>query len=62
MMFHDRKNGMVSESNRRIFCGRKMWCYLNTAAIIYLFRVNNRNTRTISAICSKLTIQTTEQG
>ena len=28
---------------------------------IYLLKVNNRNTRTISEICSKLTIKTPEQ-
>ena len=29
---------------------------------IYLFKVNNRNTRTRCEICSKLTIETLEQG
>ena len=30
-------------------------------ADIYLFKVNNRNTRTRCEICSKLTIKTTER-
>ena len=29
---------------------------------IYMFKVNNRNTRTRCEICSKLTIKTTERG
>ena len=29
---------------------------------IYLLKVNNRNTRTRCEICSKLTIETLEQG
>ena len=28
----------------------------------YIFKVNNRNTRTRCEICSKLTIETLEQG
>ena len=37
--------------------------FLNTALLarIYLFRVNNRNTRKWCEICSKLTIKTTER-
>ena len=30
--------------------------------VIYLLKVNNRNTRTRSEICSKLTIKTTKRG
>ena len=33
----------------------------STPANIYLFKVNNRNTRKRSKICSKLTIKTSEQ-
>ena len=34
------------------------WNMFNNSAGIYLFKVNNRNTRTRCEICSKLTINT----
>ena len=36
--------------------------FLYSPASIYLLKVNNRNTRTRCEICSKLTIETLEQG
>ena len=38
------------------------FAYTNIPAGIYLFKVNNRNTRARCEICSKLTIKTPERG
>ena len=38
----------------------KFNCYINYPANIYLFKVNNRNTRKMCKICSKLTIKSPE--
>ena len=35
--------------------------FLDNPASIYLFKVSNRNTRTMCEICSKLTIKTPEE-
>ena len=35
--------------------------YANFPSYIYLFKVNNRNTRTMCEICSKLTIKIPER-
>ena len=34
----------------------------NSLAVIYMFKVNNGNTRTMCEICSKLTIKTPERS
>ena len=38
-----------------------MWKSIDFQACNYMFKVNNRNTRTKCEICSKLTIKTTER-
>ena len=51
------------EKTWRFWCSSEwffMWFLLYPASI-YLFKVNNRNTRTMCEICSKLTIKTPER-
>ena len=43
------------------FIKRQSWLILIIPAKIYLFKVNNRNTRRKCKICSKLTIKTPER-
>lgn len=45
--------------NHVVFCSGFIWCSLNHA-VIYLFNVNNKNTRTRCKICTKLTIKVPE--
>ena len=51
--------------NRSIAFGQCFFCYNininNYPADSYLFKVNNRNTRTLCEICSKLAIKTPER-
>ena len=47
--------------SQKVFCYSLGETFLTFPAGIYLFEVNNGNTRTMCEICSKLTIKTPEQ-
>ena len=49
------------EGDRKIYTSGTIANSQRTPAGIYLFKVNNRNTRTRCEICSKLTINTPER-
>ena len=44
-----------------IFCEESLLSFISKPAGNYMFKVNNRNTRTRSGICSKLTTKTPER-
>ena len=44
------------------FFSRQFFCFFGQIVSIYMFKVNNRNTRTRCEICSKLTIKTPERN
>ena len=63
--WHERYENLPKDEKQKFAHYRKKyfkkWKNVSRPAGIYLFKVNNRNTRTRCVICSKLTIKTPER-